>query len=236
MIPFSPLEAHGPHLPIGTDVMVSKRICEEVASNLSKEGITTLIYPPQIIGYCGYTKDFPGSISVDARTLSKVSYDMLESLARQGFKHIMIVSFHLDPFHLKAIHISMRKVMRKYKVKVMEPLSTLYYSGALGSEHAGKEETSIMLHLHPELVDEIYRSLKKVETRFSLLDFRRSFEDLGISDCYLGEPSLADPEMGKKLFERLVDECTRSAKRLIRGEDKIDIPRKIKLLPLFLRR
>ncbi|HEX17319.1 MAG TPA: creatininase family protein [Thermoplasmatales archaeon] len=95
LIPFSPLEAHGPHLPIGTDVMVSRRICEEVASNLSKEGITTLIYPPQIIGYCAYTKDFPGSISVDARTLSKVSYDMLESLARQGFKHIMIVSFHL---------------------------------------------------------------------------------------------------------------------------------------------
>ncbi|RLF49174.1 MAG: hypothetical protein DRN19_05925 [Thermoplasmata archaeon] len=120
-------------------------------------------------------------------------------------------------------------------MRVAEPVSKFFYlKGDIF--HAGKEETSIMLYLYPYLVDKTYKSLERVEIEFSLLDFRKTLRELGAKDAYMGNPSEASTEHGRKLFNDLVNFCVESVFELIEGEYRNFIPRHLKYLPLFLQR
>lgn len=233
----SPLEAHGPHLPIGTDMLITEEICKEMYGRIKRKrrSMTPVMYPFQAFGYCGANKDVMGSVSVDVRAFGKILHDTLKSLAMQGFRYSVIVTFHLDPFYIKAIHKSIDKVERIYGMRVAEPVSKFFYlKGDIF--HAGKEETSIMLYLYPYLVDKTYKSLEGVEIEFSLLDFRKTLRELGAKDAYMGNPSEASTEHGRKLFNDLVNFCVESVFELIEGEYRNFIPRHLKYLPLFLQR
>jgi len=236
IIPISPLEAHGPHLPVGTDILITEEICKEVVNRIRKKrkGVIPILYPFQAFGYCGATMDAPGTISIDSRTLSKVVYDTLKSLENHGFRNVLIITFHADPFYIKAIHNAIKRMDEN--LRVSEPISKLYYSNKLSLSHAGKEETSIMLYLYPYLVNKIYKSLNEVNIRFSLIKFRKTLREMGAENIYIGNPSEADIELGRKLFKIIVDFCVNSALELMGDEYRESLPKEIKFLPLFIQR
>ncbi len=239
VIPISPLEAHGPHLPVGTDILVTEEISKELAKNINKKrkDIIPVLYPTQAFGYCGANKDVPGSVSVDVRVFGREVYDTLKSLASVGFRYIIIITFHLDPFYIKAINRAIRKIERKKSsIRIAEPLSRIFYNDKMKILHAGKEETSIMLYLYPYLVDKKYKSLKKVEINFSIMKFRKTLRELGAEDAYIGNPSEASIELGRELFMELLDFCTNSILELLNDEYKNTLPRMLKFLPLSLQR
>ena len=237
IIPVSPLEAHGPHLPIGTDMLVTEEICKEMYRRIKRKrrGIIPVMYPFQAFGYCGANKDVMGSVSVDVKAFGKIMHDTLRSLAAQGFRYSTIITFHLDPFYIKAIHRSIGKMERVYGMKVAEPVSKFFYLSG-GISHAGKEETSIMLYLYPYLVDKIYKSLERVDIKSSILDFRKTLRELGAKDAYTGNPSEASIEHGRKLFNDLVNFCVESVFELMEGKYRNFMPQPLRYLPLFLQR
>ena len=239
VIPISPLEAHGPHLPVGTDILVTEEICKEMIARLKKKrrGLSIILYPTLTIGYCGVNDDLPGSVSVDAKAFEKIIHDTLKALANHGFRYIMILTFHADPFYVKAIHNAIKKVRNAKHVEIAEPLSKIFYRNR-GEEflHSGKEETSIMLYLYPYLVDKTYKSLKEVRLAHSLRNLRKTLREIGAVDGYTGDPSNANMELGKRLFDQMVDSCVEVALKLLDGKYEECLPAPLRYLPLSLRR
>ena len=90
--PISPMEEHGPHLPVGTDFIAVRDATVEAIKVLNKKKpqLTFVLLPIIPIGYCGFNTDFPGTITVSAKTVRDVIYSVGESLGNYGFKYLMI--------------------------------------------------------------------------------------------------------------------------------------------------
>lgn len=239
-LPVSPLEEHGPHLPVGTDLFITEEAAKEAVRVLMKKknGFYPVLLPSLPVGHSSLTMDFPGTLSVDAYAVGDVVYGVVSSLARHGFKYLVLCTYHMDPFYVKAIHKGIRKVMSRYSMMVAEPTSTYFYGReARGDVHAGYEETSIMLYLYPYLVDSSYKVLPGYRfSSFSVREFRKTLKELGAVDGYVGDPSKAVIDYGKRLFVELVELYVKAAVDLCAGSFSTVIPRKIRWLPLFLQR
>lgn len=227
-ISISPMEAHGPHLPISTDFEISKKIEEEAIKILKAKGIECYSLPSLPIGVCKYLEDFAGTISIPWKTLYKIILGILKSLAKYNFKYLIISTFHMDLWHLKAIHKAMMKA-KKYGMIACEPLSYLYFSKKIymdGEIHADVKETSLALYLFPEMVKDY--KIKDYKIKMGLMDYFKKFKNIA-KDGYIGSPSKATVEFGEKLFNRYVNFFVEAAMNLKKGIT-VELPLKIKTL------
>ena len=164
-LPVGALEQHGPHLPLGTDAILSAAVAQGVA------GVTSgLVAPALAYGYksqpkCGGGQHFPGTTSLDAMTLAHTVRDTVREFARHGVKKLVIVNGHYENqwFLIEGIDLAMRE-LGKTPLTIMRleywdfftapTLAKAFPDGFPGYalEHAAVLETSMMLHYHPELV------------------------------------------------------------------------------------
>lgn len=89
LIPFGTTEQHGPAGPLGLDSYVAMALAEDAAK---KAGV--LAAPPVWYGDSSHHLDFPGTISLRTETLMLVVADMVRSLARHGFRHVLLINGH----------------------------------------------------------------------------------------------------------------------------------------------
>ncbi len=167
----SPIEVHGPHLPLGTDVFVGEKLQMEYCKALAKKypDYSLIILPPLFAG-CD-TVPVKGSISIRARTLEKFMWDYVRGLAGQGFKYLIICDNHGGPSHQIAMEIVSRKAWRRYRFAIINPFNVVFKKmvqcdknflesidllpGKCGDDtdcHAGTNETSLMLVTNKDLV------------------------------------------------------------------------------------
>lgn len=174
----SPLEVHGPHLPVGTDVFVSGELLRRYAAALAK--VHPELEPvamPSLFAGCD-PLPFPGSVSVPPAVLEGHLLSLARSLAGQGFKYLVLADNHGGPRHQLAIESAARRAWRRHRFHLIDPFGAVYRAmvqhdpellastglvpGCLGDDpdaHAGTNETSLMLAACPELVKEDYRTL-----------------------------------------------------------------------------
>lgn len=154
IIPLGATEAHGVHLPLGTDTYQPEYIATEVAKRMDN----ILIAPTMPYGQHSSTRDMPGTIGITFDTLRSFVTDVLNSLADDGISKVMIVSGHAGTSHMCAVTEGCRSVVRKRDIQVMffsdffiaekhEKCRELIDDG-----HAGMLETSRMMDIHPDLV------------------------------------------------------------------------------------
>jgi creatinine amidohydrolase len=153
-------EQHGPHLPLATDTLLGEALCERVARGLGG----TFIAPPITVGLSGIHMDFPGSLTVDGATLRATVGGYCESLARHGIAKIVAIPSHGGNFAAVQETIALRAgTTPTAQVTTFAdwPALRAAFASILADEdmslepaglHAGEVETSMMLHLHPELV------------------------------------------------------------------------------------
>lgn len=165
LIPCGALEQHGPHLPLGTDALLSGAIAQTVA-----EQVNGIVAPVFSYGYKSQPKSgggqhFPGTTSLDGSTLSQMMRDVIRELARQGVTNIVVVDGHYENqwFLIEGIELA-RRDMGSSDVQIMRleywdffteaTLSSVFPNGFPGYalEHAAVIETSLMLHYYPDLV------------------------------------------------------------------------------------
>lgn len=166
IVPVGATEQHGFHLPLGTDVVLPTELARAVAERLD-----FLIAPPLVYGcrsrpLSGGGQSFPGTISLSARTFMSVLEDVLFELLRHGFRRIAVFSWHMEntnfTYEAAALavergHFEDARVMvhdnpaGTPSAAVMEELFHGDFPG-WDAEHAAIFETSLMLHLRPELV------------------------------------------------------------------------------------
>ncbi|HDN50183.1 MAG TPA: creatininase family protein [Thermoplasmatales archaeon] len=230
-ISIGPLEAHGPHLPVATDFFIARAIEEKTVASLRERDIPCVSLPPLPLGSCRYLEGFPGTVSVEWKAVYRVLLDIFKSFGTHGFTRFMVVNFHMDLWHVKAIHRAIKKA-RRWNVIACEPLAPYYFRKELfeereGEVHADVKETSIMLHLFPEMVRDYH--MEPFHVDFTLLNSLKKFRELGAHDAYIGSPGEADAEYGERLFNTAVEKCIDAAYRLKRGET-VELPEKMKVL------
>ena len=242
-LPISPLEEHGPHLPVGTDLMTIKDAATEAIKllNQKKPELDYVILPAIPIGYCDFNTDFPGSISVSGKVVRDVVYSVGESLGNHGFKFLVICTFHMAITHLRGINSAMKKLQSRYGMKTIEPWGPFFYNKEIEKRepklgfdttkevHACFRETSLMKYQYPYLVDPIHTELKGVYRDLSSPKvIGKTFKELGIKDGYIGNPSKADVTYGRWFYQLTVDSFVNAAIAMYQGKPVIDLPQQVK--------
>ena len=230
MLTVSPLEQHGPHLPVGVDAFAARHFARAVADRLvaRRPGWSVVLAPTLHLG--SFTFETVGTVSVRQRVVRDTLVDYGRSFARGGFRHIFVANGHGGPGHLAALDEASAIVSRRHGVTMASLTGYLaweFFRGrylpkieaALGraltdderqafseDAHAGWWETSLMLMLRPELVDESYRDLPPA--RFSLAErVIPNYPLRGGGQGYVGHPALADPVFAKVTTDVLLSEA-----------------------------
>ncbi len=212
LVPVGSTEPHGPHLGLGTDVVISAAACVRAVELLEKKGPLTAVIAPAIsYGVTECAAGFPGAVSIPAPVLTSYIAAVCDGLLAQGFRHVCLVNNHLEPDHDAAV----RAVLdgRDKKVSYACPLTkrwakTLSAEFKSGACHAGQYETSIVMAAAPELVDEGMRAtLAQVPISLSekLKAGVTTFTQMGMELAYSGNPAGASVEEGEQMIQRLAE-------------------------------
>lgn len=151
ILPLGATEAHGPHLPLGTDTFQPVHVAEAVAGMMP--GI--IVAPAMPYGQHSSTKDMPGTLGISFDTLRSFVTDVLESLIDGGIKRIVVMSGHAGASHMCAVTEACRSVVKRKDAKIVffSDYEIAYEKMvADGDGHGGMLETSRIMDIEPDLV------------------------------------------------------------------------------------
>jgi creatinine amidohydrolase len=244
-IPLSPLEEHGPHLPVGTDLLTTRDAAREAIRLIQKKKPeeTFVLFPAIPLGCTKMAVDFPGTVSTSVKTMKSIVADTCGSLAKFGFKYFVICTFHMDLGHLKGIYSGMNKAMKTYPIHIIEPWGPYFYSKEVEKRepqvgfdtkkevHACFRETSLMNYQYPYLVDPSYKNLPSIyRDLYSPRVIGKTFKEIGITDGYVGSPARADSDYGRWYFQQIVETYAQATLELLEGKKPASLPRQTQLL------
>jgi creatinine amidohydrolase len=217
-VPVGAFEQHGPHLPMGTDAILSTRVATAVA-----EATGGLMAQPIAYGYKSQQKSgggdhLVGTTSLDAATLIGVTRNLVVSFLKHGVQHIVFINGHYENYQFlyEGIDLALRDLglgpdaescvllLSYWDYVSQQTLEAVYPDGFPGwdIEHGGVLETSLMLHLEPDLVD-LGRAVDHppaVLPRFDRLPVVPSRTPA--TGC-LSAPTASDAAKGRLLFEQV---------------------------------
>ncbi len=152
-LPIGVVEAHGPHLPLGTDFLIPQYI-----SAILVEKLNGLLAPTIPYGVTTSLTGFPGYLSIERETLKKLIFQTLNSLKRSGFDKVVIINGHGGSEHMNAIVEAMKQAWLELRVRTLLINWWAYAAkkskeilGSIGG-HAGTEETAMIIAIQENLV------------------------------------------------------------------------------------
>lgn len=209
LLPIGATEAHGPHLPLDTDVCIAEALADRVAARLDAEGSAGVVLPPLNYGITEFARGFPGTLSVDASLVQGLVVGLGRAVRRQGAAGLILVNAHFEPAELGALFGAAAQ-LEADGLRVVYP----NFASRRGSHafadlcpldgHAGRYETSLVLAAAPERVVG-HQRLSRVEADLAAGIARgaSSFEEAGGEQGYFGDPAGASAALGVALYERL---------------------------------
>jgi creatinine amidohydrolase len=213
ILPVGAIEAHGPHLPLETDVIIAQAMARTGAARLAARGLRVLVLPPLTYTSAGFARGFAGTLSLRPETVVATVVDIADSLRQHGYTVLAIANAHLDPDHLASIEAAVNQIRRGLRLRVAFPnlvikpwalrLSDEFKSGAC---HAGQFETSIVLAERPDLVREATRAAlppNPASLSRAIREGKMEFEEAGGPRAYFGYPAQATAEEGRATIEAL---------------------------------
>ena len=205
VLPIGILEKHGPHAPIGSDLIQSRDL---VARAVKQE--YAVVFPDYFYGQIYEARHEPGTFALPARLI----WDLLDAtcaeIARNGFKKILIVNSHGgNPNFLRFFVQAQLEHQRDYVVYLHEPggdqafaneVARVRKSDPSTDMHAGETETATLLALRPDLVH-----LDRATSESGADQHRVQLPDLYTAiwwyarfpNHYAGEGAVASKELGE---------------------------------------
>lgn len=212
MIAVGAVEPHGPHLPLDTDLVISRAAAERAIPRLASAGVTGLTAPDVAYGVTDCAAGFAGAAGVSAVALGAYLFDVIAAWLAGGASHVCAVSNHLEPAHERAVRETVARFARA-RASAATPLArqwarTLSEEFKRGTCHAGEYETSIVLAADPAAVrGEVSAALPEVDV--SLSDMLRAgktrFREMGLERAYAGAPARASAAHGEEMLGRLAE-------------------------------
>jgi creatinine amidohydrolase len=213
ILPVGALEAHGPHLPVATDVWIAEAMARTGADKLAARGMDVLLLPALAYTTAPFAADFPGTVSIDPAVVTGQIASVIESLARHDFEVLALANAHLDPSHIAALQSAVDAARHGKRMRIVFPdvtqkpwalrLTAEFKSGAC---HAGRYETSLMMAIRPDLVREDIRQRLPPNAKSlsaAIAAGQKSFVEAGGPRAYFGYPSEATLEEGRATLAAL---------------------------------
>jgi creatinine amidohydrolase len=182
LVTCSPLEVHGPHLPLGADALEGEGLAERMLRFLPERHRGRPFLKLPFVYAASDPVPQPGSLCFRPSTTIAFLEDLGRSLAAQGFRHVLVSNFHGSPRHFLALEVACDRVARERGIQMLcvfsAMLSRLNGGGSElgdvlghlpgvrredfeGDTHGGLVETSQLLALHPDWVDPEWKSLPR---------------------------------------------------------------------------
>jgi len=222
ILPIGILEKHGPHSPIGTDLIHVR----EWANHAVKEEYA-VIFPDYFYGQINEARHQPGTFALP----SKVIWDLLEAtcdeIARNGFDKIVILNGHGG--NPEFLHFFMQSLLNKrhnYAVYLYEPKTDSVYakdyrkmhkSDMKTDQHAGESETSILLYYRPDLMrmDRATDQSGANQGRSNLVNlYTPIWWYAAYPNHYAGEGAKATTEFGKFITDHEISSFVNALKQV----------------------
>ena len=99
VLPVGAIEAHGPHLPLSTDVVIAHAMAQRGASRIAAQGMGAVLLPPLPFTAAPFGAAFAGTLSVAPSVVTALLVELGRELTRHGFAAMAIANAHLDPAH-----------------------------------------------------------------------------------------------------------------------------------------
>ncbi|WP_027852424.1 creatininase [Marinobacterium litorale] len=220
LLPIGAIEQHGPHMSMNPDVLIPEAISESVASGLTN----ALVAPAISYGYKSQVKSgggnfFPGTTCINGKTLIDTIQDVLIALARHGNRRFVLVNGHYENsmFIVEGIDLALESLRRDgidcnimllsyWDYVDQTTIKAVFPDGFTGwdVEHGGVLETSLMLYLHPDLVN-MDKTVNHAPATFPPYDRFPPEPSWVPASGTLSSASKATAEHGKLLFRVCVE-------------------------------
>ncbi len=215
-LPIGCIEAHGPHLPLGTDFLIAEFIAIKLAKRMKG-----LLLPAITYGVVRGLSGFPGAIRISPIALEETVYGILSSLGDNGIKKVIIVNGHGSEYHVKAINKGMDRAWYNKKVRsalvnwwvYARKISTEIF-GASG-DHAGTAETAMVVAINDYLLKDRPIREKDIEHLKSGI---RAVPWAGSILLHEGENMIVPNKKEAKFFvQRLLDRLESEIREILSG-------------------
>lgn len=213
VMPFAATEPHGGHLPYGTDIFETAAIADRACALAQAGGGRVVTLPTMPFGVQTSQQTYPLAINVYPSTLNQIISDITESLDNTGIEKAVILNGHggNDFYtHLKElfgkrrvflVQVNWYSMCRKLQDELFTP----------GGDHANDMETSLVLHLRPELVN-MSEAGPQPTAKFRLAGMQAGWAraprpwDKYTADSGAGDPRAATAEKGARFFDAVTRE------------------------------
>lgn len=210
VLPLGAIEAHGPHLPVGTDTILAERLLDKAEAVIEDEAAVILRLPALWLGASTEHADRPGTIACEAEQLISSVMVVAGSVYRAGIKRLLLFNAHGG--NTSALNIAALKVRRAYGLLAVSthwldfdlPETLAKLAPVRQDVHGGWLETSLMLHLAPELVTMSNAEANQPRQRGKQLypngPIQWGWMTSDLTDGgWVGRPELATEEIGRQL-------------------------------------
>ncbi len=220
MFPIAACEQHGKHMPTYTDSILCGAVASAVEQKMPE---AVLLLPTLWVGASQHHLRWGGTLTATLETYTQLLCEISKSALDNGFRRLLLLNGHggnIDP-----MHVAMREMQLDYRNCLLSSAS--YWSIAEGEiaacmednihtmGHACEVETSLMMHLRPELVKQ-----SEIEDGSDFL--KDNVAGVNISRDMLqrtktgtaGSPHLASPEKGAKMFTAIVEKVSEAVAML----------------------
>jgi mycofactocin precursor peptide peptidase len=197
IVPLGSLEQHGPHLPLDTDTRIAVAVARGAAAG--HDGV--VVTPPIAFGASGEHDAFPGTVSIGTAALAEVLVELGRDVSRH-WHALLLVNAHGG--NRDAIAAAVRRLKDEGR-----RCAAFSVSPPDGDAHAGRTETSLLMHLDPSAIRSELAEPGEGRPLGELLPRLRSEGVRAVSpNGVLGDPSGATADEGRRLFDESVARCT----------------------------
>jgi creatinine amidohydrolase len=213
VLPFAATEPHGGHLPYATDIIETTAIADRSCELAREQGARVVALPTIPFGVQTSQQSYPLSMNLNPSTLNQILSDLTESLDNTGIEKAIILNGHGGNdfyMHLKElfgkrkvylVQVNWFSMCRELQAELFTP----------GGDHANDLETSLVLHLRPELVD-MASAGPQPTAKYRIAGMQAGWARAPrpwhkyTEDSGAGDPSAATAEKGARFFDAVTRE------------------------------
>ncbi|MFW9793086.1 MAG: creatininase family protein [Candidatus Thorarchaeota archaeon] len=210
------LEAHGKHLPLGTDTILPTYLAEKIA-----EKTKALVLPTIPFGESWDFNHNEGTISIHPSALVDYYVSVLKGIFKHGFRYILVLNGHGGnaPIIKMAAKTATKKGERIVVIvnwwRDLAKTARVLVEETPGG-HGAEDETSEVMYVRPDLVDMKVAEAHRVETRFEIIS--GTFREELLPSAMYGDPKKASEDKGRLIMEQAEEEIIKLVKQLEQGK------------------